>query len=112
MADRNALIASILKASGPKPVKVDVEGIGPIYVRVLTAYDADLARKAMDKAKKEDGCDMGRLLTTLLSDADGTSLFDMNDADTVLKLSKLPQKAQSAILKAGNLANAPEEGKA
>ena len=110
--DRNALIASILGASGPKPVQTDVEGIGPVYVRVMTAYDADQARKALEKAKKEDGCEMGRLLTTLLCDSESVGLFDINDADSVLKLSKLPPKAQTAILKAGNLANAPEEGKA
>lgn len=110
--DRATYAAGILKASGPPPVKVEgVDGIGTVYVRVMTAYDADQARKALDKARKEDGCEMGRLLTTLICFDDGATCFDMNDADTVLKLSKLPPKVQTALLKAGNLANTPEDVK-
>jgi len=107
--NRDQLIASILKASSPKPIRLEVDSIGPVFVRVMTAYDADMSRKLIDAHKaKEDGCEMGRYLATLLCDEKGELLFDGNDHDTVLKLSKLAPRAQTAILQAANQANSAD----
>jgi hypothetical protein len=102
---RDKLIASILGASSPKPVKVKVDGAGDVFVRVMTAFDADTTRKKLDAHKKEDGCETGRLLAMLLCDADGTLLFDIADAETVLKLAKLPPSVSTAVMGAANEAN-------
>jgi len=106
--NRDQLIASILKASSPKPIRLEVDSIGPVFVRVMTAYDADMARKSLDANKKEDGCEMGRLLASMLCDDKGELLFDSANSDSVLKLSKLPPKAQTAILHAANQANSAD----
>ena len=106
--NRDQLIASILKASSPKPIRLEVDSIGPVFVRVMTAYDADITRKSLDATKKDDGCDIGRLLASMLCDEKGDLLFAATEADTVLKLSKLPPKAQTAILNAANQANSAD----
>jgi len=108
---RDALIASILSASSPKPVKVDADGIGPVFVRVMTAYDADDARKTLAELKADDGCETGRLLACLLCDEGGALLFDARNAETVLKLSKLPPGVSTKVLTAANSANGAEPGK-
>ncbi len=105
------LRASILKASSPKPIRLEVEGIGPVYVKVQTAYDAEVNRKKLDAAKKDDACDIGRLLACVMCDEKGEALFDLADDATVLQLSKLPGKAQESILSASNRANSAEPGK-
>jgi hypothetical protein len=108
---RDTLIASILSASSPKPVKVEADGIGPVFVRVMTAFDADYTRKQLADLKAEDGCETGRLLACLLVDEDGTLLFDVTNAETVLKLSKLPPGVSTKVLNAANAANGAEPGK-
>ena len=93
---RDELIASILARSSPKPLAVD--GLG--FVRVMTAYDADQTRRKLEAMKKEDGCETGRVLACLLCDEEGTLLFDVADAESVLKLAKLPPDVQMAFLNA------------
>lgn len=99
------LRASILKASSPKPIRLEVDGIGPVFVRVQTAYDADVNRKKLEAAKKDDNCDIGRLLAIMLCDEEGNALFEMSDDDTVLKLAKLPGYVQEQMLEVSNKAN-------
>jgi hypothetical protein len=99
------LRASILKASSPKPIRLEVEGIGPVFVKVQTAYDADVNRKRLDAAKKDDNCEIGRLLAIMLCDEEGNPLFDLADDATAMQLAKLPGSVQSAILDASNKAN-------
>jgi hypothetical protein len=106
------LRASILKVSSPKPIRLEVDGIGPVFVQVQTAYDADVMRKKLDAAKKkieeaktDDHCEIGRLLACTISDEDGNPLFDMNDEQQMLQLSKLPANVQASILEASNKAN-------
>ena len=94
---RDALIGRILAASSPKPVAIEVPGIGQVYRKVMTAYDADQMRKQVEKLPKDDGCDVGRTLAFILCDEDGALLFDPADAETVLKLSKLSTEAQQAV---------------
>ena len=108
---RDALIASILSASNPKPVRVEADGIGPVYVRVMTAYDADYARKKLAELKADDGCETGRLLACLLCDEGGTLLFDVTNTETVLQLSKLPPTVSTKVLNAANSANGADAGK-
>lgn len=109
--NRDALIAKILSASSPKPVKVEADGIGPVYVRVMTAYDADAARKQLAELKKDDGCETGRLLAVLLCDEEGALLFDVNKPDIVLKLAKLPPGVSAKVLNAANATTGSEPGK-
>lgn len=108
---RDALIASILAASSPKPVQVEVDGIGPMFVRVMTAFDADYTRKQLAELKKDDGCETGRLLACLLCDEGGTLLFDVANSEVVLKLSKLPPGVSTKVLNAANSANGADPGK-
>jgi hypothetical protein len=108
---RDALIASILSASSPKPVRLEADGIGSVFVRVMTAFDADYARKQLAEHKKEDGCETGRLLACLLCDENGELLFDVANPETVLKLSKLPPGVSTKVLTAANSANGAEPGK-
>jgi hypothetical protein len=107
MTSRDELIASICKASSPKPIQLDVAGIGPVFVKLMTAYDAETTRKQLEEHKKEDGCSIGRLLSMMICDEEGTLLFDIRNAEHVLTLSKLPPKAQGDILTAANQANDP-----
>jgi len=106
--NRDQLIASILKASSPKPIRLEVDSIGPVFVRVMTAYDAEMSRKVIDANKKEDGCEMGRYLATIICDEKGEALFDVADHDAVLRLSKLPTRVNTAILQAANQANSAD----
>ena len=108
---RDALIASILSASSPKPVSVEVDGIGKVFVRVMTAFDADQTRKQLADLKKEDGCETGRLLACLLCDEGGTLLFDVANAEVMLKLSKIPPGVSTKVLNAANAANGADAGK-
>ena len=108
MTTRDQLIKSILAKSNPKPVPV--EGFG--FVKVMTAYDADQMRKKTESLKKDDGCETGRLLACLLCDAEGVLLFDAADADSVLKLSKLPQDVAMACIEASRKANGADNPKA
>src|SRR5262245_47700233 len=102
---RDELIALITKASNPKPVKVDAEGLGTVYARVMTAYDADAMRKKLETLPKDDGCQIGRLLAFVLCDESGALLFNAEDQESAMMLSRLPQNAQGAILRAGSDAN-------
>ena len=102
---RDDLIAAISKASAPKPVSIEVDGMGTVYLRVMTAYDAEALRKQMEAAKKDDGCETGRLLAGLLCDEDGKLLFDIDNAEQVLMLAKLPSTMQTAMINAGSKAN-------
>ena len=104
---RSDLIARITAASSPKPVSVDVEGLGVVLVRVMTAFDADSVRKKIEALPKDDGCQIGRMLALVLCDEGGQPLFNAEDAEQVLMLSKLPQGASTAILKAANEAQSP-----
>lgn len=101
---RDDLIASILKRSSPKPIPVEYDGQAG-FVRVMTAYDADLTKKKLEAVKQDDGCETGRLLAMLLCDEEGTLLFDVTDADAVLKLAKLPPDLQMAFLNASKKSN-------
>lgn len=101
---RDDLIASILGRSSPKPIPVEYDGQAG-FVRVMTAYDADLTKKKLEAVKKDDGCETGRLLAMLLCDEEGNLLFDVNDADAVLKLAKLPPDFQVAFLGASRKSN-------
>jgi hypothetical protein len=107
MISRDDLIAAISKASSPKPLQLDVAGIGPVYVKLMTAFDADQTKKKLEVNKKDDGCDVGRLLAAMLCDEEGALLFDSGNAEQVLMLSKLPPGAQGSILNAANEANDP-----
>jgi len=108
---RDALISAILSASSPKPVRIEADGIGPVFVRVMTAYDADFTRKQLASVKADDGCETGRLLACLLCDDVGTLLFDVMDQDVVTQLSKLPPAVSAKVLNAANSANGAEPGK-
>lgn len=104
-ASRQDLQALIAAASGPAPQAVDVPGLGRVYVRVMTAYDSDIARKALEAARADDGCEIGRLLATVLCDAGGAPLYDVASADDVLMLSRLPGAVNEAVFKAHRAAN-------
>jgi hypothetical protein len=104
-AGREALQALIAAASGPRPHSVDVSGLGRVYVRVMTAFDSDVSRKALEAARADDGCEIGRLLATVLCDADGVPLYDIGNASDVLMLSRLPGAVNEAVFKAHREAN-------
>jgi hypothetical protein len=106
---RDELISRIVAASSPKPVKVEVPGIGEVYRRVMTAYDADAMRKQMEKLPQDDGCHVGRTLAFVLCDEDGAPLFDPTNAEDVLMLSKLPAGASQVVLRSANEAAAPKD---
>lgn len=106
--NRDQLIASILKASSPKPIRLEVDSIGPVFVRVMTAYDADMSRKMIEANKKDDGCEMGRFLATMLCDEKGEPLFDVANQESVLMLSKLQPKVSRVILDAATQANSSD----
>lgn len=106
------LAKAILAASGPKPQPVELDGIGTVYVRVMTAYDADRMRKQLDTLPKDDGCYVGRMLAFVMCSESGQQLFDAADAETVLKLSKLPPKAQQKVMQAANQAQGTDAGNA
>ena len=101
---RDDLIADILQESSPPPITVEHNG-RKRFVRVMTAYDADQTRKKLEAVQKEDGCETGRVLAMLLCDQEGKLLFDVTDADAVLKLSKLPPDTQMALLNASKKSN-------
>jgi hypothetical protein len=103
---RDELIASILSKSGPPPIKVEGG-----FVRVMTAYDADQTRKKLEALKKDDGCETGRLLACLLCDEEGSLLFDVSDAEQVLKLAKLPPDMQMTFLNASKQTNGADAPK-
>jgi hypothetical protein len=109
---RDELIASILGASSPKPQEVEVSGLGAVYVRVMTAFDADQTRKQLEALKKDDGCETGRLLACILTDESGSLLFDVGDSESVLKLAKLPPAMQTTVIEAANRANGVKAGNA
>jgi hypothetical protein len=104
-ASRQDLQALIAAASGPAPQAVDVPGLGRVYVRVMTAYDSDIARKALEAARADDGCEIGRLLATVLCDAGGAPLYDIANAADVMMLSRLPGAVNEAVFKAHRAAN-------
>lgn len=100
--NRDELIAGILAASGPKPIPVEIDGIGTVHVRVMTAYDGEQMRKTLEGLPKDDGCYVGRMMAFVLCDEQGTPLFDPSNAETVLRLSKLPPKMQQRVMQAAN----------
>lgn len=104
---REDLIARIKAASNPKPASVEVPGLGAVFVRVMTAFDADGMRKKLETLPKDDGCQIGRMLATVLCDQTGSPLFNLDDAEAVLMLSKLPQDTAAAVLRAANEATSP-----
>jgi hypothetical protein len=110
--NRDELISLVLSASSPKPVPVQINGTGELYVRVMTAYDAAQTQKKLEELKKDDDCSTGRLIAFMLCDEDGVLLFDAADQDTALKLSKLKPDVQLAIINAGNQANGAGSGNA
>lgn len=99
---REELIERILGASNPAPNQIEVEGLGAVYTRVMTAHAAELMRKKLDTLPKDDGCYVGRMLAFVLCDEAGELLFDAADAETALKLSKLPPRAQQKVMQAAN----------
>jgi hypothetical protein len=108
---RDELIARITAASSPKPVKVQIDGLGEVFVRVMTAWDSHHMRKQLAALEADDGCEEGRLLACLLCDEGGTLLFDVNNAESVLMLAKIKQSSQARALKAASAANGDEPGK-
>lgn len=108
---RDELIASLLGKSSPKPAATIIDGT-TYYVRVMTAYDADRTRKQLEGLKKDDGCETGRLLAVVLCDESGVLLFDVNDAEAVLALSKLPPRLQTRLITAANEAQGNDSGNA
>lgn len=123
MSVRDDLKAAIAAASAPRPRAVTIEGLGAVFVRVMTPYDSEMARSALeaagktaDGADKADGCQIGRLLATVLCDDAGAPLYDVANHDDVLLLSKLPAPVNKAVFKAHRDANGiietKEEGEA
>lgn len=108
---REQLIEAVRLAAQPRVERVDeVPGLGTCFVRVMTPYDSDRARAALARhASKEDGCQMGRLLATVLCDAEGAALFDIDaDADVYL-LAHLRPEATRVIFAAHRKANGVAE---
>jgi hypothetical protein len=112
MSTRDELRALIAAASAPPPAAVTVEGLGRVWVRVMTPFDSEASRRALDAHGKqadgtplEDGCHIGRLLATVLCDETGAPLYEVGNADDVLMLSKLPGAVNQAIFAAHRRAN-------
>ena len=83
-----------------------MDGLG--FVKVMTAYDADVMRKKTEANKKDDGCETGRLLACSVRRRRQFA-FRSADAEAVLKLSKLPQELQMACIDASRKAtNGPK----
>jgi hypothetical protein len=99
------LRAYVQKASSPKPIRLEVDGFGTVFVQVQTAYDQDVIQKKLEAAKKDDHCDTGRILACAMCDADGNLLYDIEDTAAVLELSKLPVYVQREIISSSNKAN-------
>lgn len=108
--NRDDLIGRIVAATNPPPLAVEVEGLGSVFVRVQTAFDAEQLRKKLEAAPKDDALYTSRVLTFVLCDSEGKLLFDIEDAEAVKTLAGLPQAKAQKLLEASNQANALGKG--
>lgn len=99
---RADLVELFRAASNPKPRAVNVPGLGDVYIRTMTAYDADQMRRKLETLPKDDGCNVGRTLAFVLCDEDGESLFDAAAQADAELLSRLPQGVAAALMRAAN----------
>lgn len=79
-----ALRARILATANPKPVAVEVEAWGIVYVKPLTVADLDAAETEQDPKLAN-----ARGLAKVLCDEEGVLLFDPNSADDLFALMRL-----------------------
>lgn len=106
MSARDELIARIRQASAPRPVRATVKPLGEVFVRVMTPYDSETARLALEKhAGKTDGLQTGRLLAQILCDEAGAPIFDADDDAQAEVLARLPNEAAEAVFKLHRKAN-------
>lgn len=96
--DSTQLIASILKASSPPPIRLEVEGLEhPVYIRKMSGYDGAIFAKQMAPFQTDDPLYSGRLLACLIVDEQGKQLFSEANDEHVAGLAKLPKDIQWAI---------------
>jgi hypothetical protein len=114
MMDAEKLRQTILSRVNPPPVGLEVEGMGQVFVCVQTAYAASQTRAVLEKFGNADHLRDGRTLARILCDAAGELLFDAENDEHALALSKLDPAVSAAIFEAAANANRPkvvEQGK-
>ncbi|KQV85432.1 hypothetical protein [Rhizobacter sp. Root1221] len=108
--DRMSLRAAVAAATNPPPVKVEIPGLGEVFVAVQTIYTASQNRKRLDALRKDDGLDVGRSLSMVLCDEAGAMLFDIDSEADAHTLSSLTPDVVRRIYEAANKANGPKAG--
>jgi hypothetical protein len=100
--DKTAFMAAMRAAANPKPLQIDVDGLGVCYVRAITAgQGSELA--GMDSVDKK--YENVRNVAIVLCDADGNLLFDAKNEGDLELLSQQKAGAINAILQAANKHN-------
>lgn len=95
--NREKLIAAMRANAAPKPVAVQINGYGTVYVRKLTVAEVDAQTEEASKGNK-----LARAAARLLCDEEGVRLFNPDSEEDVKLLASQPWEDVSEILSAAN----------
>lgn len=102
--------ARIEAARNPKPVAIDVPGVGEVFARVATAKQAAETRALSEEFDAEDqrnGTKAARVAAQMLCDEAGALLYDPRNAEHIAALMDLGDQVVGTILTKCRDANYP-----
>jgi len=93
----------ILASTKPQPIKVDIAEWGDAYVKVLTV--GEIISQEKDTSDNTNRPALARAFCRLLSEQDGTRVFDPDNAEDIQHVLSLPWPMVRKVLEDGNKAN-------